>query len=381
MTDKTVGTTRCLVSFSSRGRIGLIDADGTGEWYMDFDVPGQAGWQFGAQFSDHRRILVHSFEDNRTWLGTVQSHVWVYDWQTQDLSEIATRDRLAPFLVCPVVLPGDQRLVANPVIDGEQRVFTMDLDGSHPVEITRKGDGFAYGISLSPDADRLAFHITPYRIWTVGLDGSDRRVVAEHEDHLYFGPVWSPDGQWLAYQDCQHKTDPGHDWADLCIGRPDGSEHRPVTAGQRHWFGTSYGSPETRGGGSNMTQWSPDGRYLAYTRALPGSQTAWQFQAQRPDTDHFNRDYRPEEARGGTQICLLDPFTGQTTPLTHSDPPLWDFRSQWSPDGRHILFSRVATGGACELWVMEADGANPRFLTRGCEEMGADFGRWMVTNP
>lgn len=71
MTAGAAGSTRCLISFLSRGRIGLIEPDGTGERYLDFDVPDQAGWQFGPQFADPRRILVHSFEDNRTWLGTV----------------------------------------------------------------------------------------------------------------------------------------------------------------------------------------------------------------------------------------------------------------------------------------------------------------------
>ena len=164
----------------------------------------------------------------------------------------------------------------------------------------------------------------------------------------------------------------------MCIGRPDGSEHRVVTEGRRQWFGTSYGSPETRGGGSNTTQWAPDGSWLTYSRALPNSQTAWQYQPQRPDTDHFNRDYIPEEARGGIEICLLNPFTGEIKQLTQNEPPLWDFRTQWSSDGSKILFSRVGTGCSCEVWVMDADGSNQRFLTRGYNDMGADFGRWLT---
>ncbi|MBI1925098.1 PD40 domain-containing protein [Candidatus Poribacteria bacterium] len=369
-----------VITFASRGRIGIINPDGTGERYLDFDVPNQAIWQFGPQFQDGRRILLHSYEDGRTWLGNVQSHIWSYDLANGALTEVAITNRLAPFMVCPVILPGEERIVVTPIIDGEQRVFTMNLDGTDPRAVTHRGDGFAYGVTLSPDTTRLAFHITPYNIWTVALDGANRVTVAAQTHHLYFGPVWSPDGQWLAYQDCYTPTAPGHDWADLCMGRPDGSEHRVVTQGQRHWFGTSYGAPETRGGGSNMTQWSPDGSVLTYTRALPASRTAWQFQPHRPDTDHFNRDYIPEEARGGTELCLLNPFTGELKRLTQNDPPLWDFRPQWSPDGRRIVFSRVGTGCPCEVWVMDADGNNQRFLTRGDNDMGADFGRWLTVS-
>lgn len=382
-------STKTVITFASQGRIGLINPDGTGERYLDFDVPNQVMWQFGPQFSDGRRIILHSYEDAKTWRGNVQSHIWIYDLHSETINEIATKNRLASFVVCPVILPGEERIVANPVINGEQRVFTMNLDGTDQQEVTHRGDGFAYGVTLSPDGTRLAFHITPYNIWTVDLDGQNRVIVASQTNHLYFGPVWSPNGQWLAYQDCYPPTDPGHDWADLCIGRPDGSEHRVVTEGRRHWFGTSYGSPETRGGGSNVTQWSPDGSWLTYSRALPNSQTAWQYQPQRPDTDHFNRDYIPEEARGGTEICLLNPFTGEIKQLTTSpilggagggwnEPPLWDFRTQWSPDGSKILFSRVGTGCPCEVWVMDADGSNQHFLTRGYNDMGADFGRWLT---
>ena len=32
------------------------------------------------------------------------------------------------------------------------------------------------------------------------------------------------DGEWLIFQDCLYKKDPGHDWADLYLCRPDGSE-------------------------------------------------------------------------------------------------------------------------------------------------------------
>ena len=142
------------------------------------------------------------------------------------------------------------------------------------------------------------------------------------------------------------------------------------------WFGATYGDPGNRGGGSNLAAWTRDGHIL-FPRRLPGSKVAWEFQAARPDTDHFNRDYRPELACGGTQICRLDPETGAVSILAPSVSPLWDFRCTESPDGRQIAFCRAETGGVPALWVMDADGGRPRLLSRGLDGQGADHPQWV----
>jgi len=43
-----------------------------------------------------------------------------------------------------------------------------------------------------------------------------------------------------------------------------------------------------------------------------------------------------------------------------SDPPVWDFRASESTDGKYVAFCRAKTGGAPAIWVMDADGKNPR---------------------
>lgn len=361
-------------------KLGIINEDGSGLEYLTFDIPGQIGWGYGPSFSDGRRIILNSYEEGKAWEGNVLSHMWIYDFEKKTLSEIATKNRPANYNVPCCLLPDERRLVTGPVIGGEQRVFIMNLDGSDQVEITREGEGYTYGVSLSPEGKRLAFHVTnvmPYSIFVIGIDGSNRTLIASHPDHLYFGTSWSPDGEWILYQDCHDKIDPGHDWSDLCIGRPDGSEHRVITEDRRHWFGTSYGNPETRGSGSNMPQWSPDGSVVTYTRAKPNSQTAWQWATDRPDTDHFNRDYKPEEARGGTDICLLNPLTKEITPITDNEPLTWDFRTVWAPEGDKIAFCRAKVGYPSELWIMDADGKNQRFLTRGEYDRGVDHPRFL----
>jgi Tol biopolymer transport system component len=391
-----------VIAFSSGPRIGLIDvairSDGdiviTGaERRLDFGIPGQARWGLGPVI-DEKRLIVTSYEDGTiTNLvnGQVLTHNWIYDLATGVLEEILVKERLAPFQYGSAILP-DGRIVVNAMLDGEERIFTTDLDGRNVSALTTAGDGFCYGVRLSPDGERLAFHVTagksekearltwfrpgPYSINSLRVDGTERVLVAGKPGHLYFGPDWSPDGEWLAYLDCHCEEDPPHFWADICIGRSDGSEQRVVTTGQSHWFGTTFGTRERRGGGSNLARWTPDGKYVTYTRVAPGSHPDCEYNPELPD--HRECVYRPELARGGSQVCLLEPFKGEVIEVTGFEENRWDFRPVFSPDGQYIVFTRARVGQPSELWVSDVRGKSQRLLSRGWDGYGADMGRWLA---
>jgi len=372
--------------FTSQGRTGLINADGSGLRWFDFKEPDQVTWQPGPFFPDGKRVVFLSMEARRDGPGRpfekyyhqTPTHLWVHDLDAGTLTEIGTRDRLAPFYT-PALLVSDDRMLVQVVRDSGGQVFSMNLDGSEPRAFTQPGEGLPYGLCLSPDGQRIAYHLASpegYQIWTSDVDGSNRVRVAAHPEHLYFGPAWSTDGAWLVFQNCHFRDDPGHDWSDLGVARPDGREFRTLTEGQSMWFAATYGNQRRRGGGSNVAGWTQTGHVL-FPRRLPGSKVPWEFQAQRPDTDHFNRDYKPEEARGGVQLCRLEPRTRETTALTEATPGTWDFRPRESPDGQSLVFARAETGGVPALWVADANGHAPRLLTRGLDDGGADHPVWL----
>lgn len=374
--------------FTSAGKTCLIRADGSGLETLDFDIPAQVTWQPGPFLSDGQRVIFLSMEARRDGPGRpfdeyytqTPTHLWLYDLDRKTLTEIATKDRHEVFYT-PQLLVSDDRILVQVPRSKLGQVLSMNLDGSDARAFTKVGEGLPYGFSVSPDHRRIAFHLASpsgYQIWTSDAGGGDRKLVAAHPDHLYFGPSWSPDGEWLLFQDCLFRNDPGHDFSDICVARPDGSELRALTHGQSHWFGATYGNPAHRGGGSNMPAWTKDGEIL-YSRLLPGSRVAWEYQTDRPDTDHFNRDWKPGQARGGTEICRLNSRTGSVRRLTRSEPPVWDFRASESPDGEHVAFCRCAVGDTPSLWVMDAQGGNERLLTRGLNDTGADHPRWLPT--
>ncbi len=371
-------------------RAAIMNADGTGLRIVDFHRPREFGWGVYAHFKDRRRVILMSLEKgdwgNRSFYDyyhRIRTHVWIHDLESGSLSEIATKERLENFYAPASLLPGEERMICQVITEnGKGRLFSMDLDGSHPHQIVGHGEGFPYGANVSPDGKRLAFHLAgpsphSYRVFTSDLDGGDRKLVAGQLGHLYFGYDWSPNGDWILYQDCLYPADPGHDWSDICLGRPDGSEQKALTNGQAQWFGASWGTVKNAGGGSNMPKWAPDGASIVFSRKLPGSKTPWEIQPQRPDTNHFNRDYKPEAARGGAGICLIDPRDGAITSLTGSRASEWEMYPDWSPDGKQLLYCRAGVGEDPAIWVMDSGGGGRRMLTRGIRNQGAIHPRWL----
>jgi TolB protein len=152
---------------------------------------------------------------------------------------------------------------------------------------------------------------------------------------------------------------------------------RVVTEQHPHWLAAAYGNEESRASGSNMIAWSPNEAVLSYSPMAPDSRTAWRAKQHVEKDDHFNRNYVPEEARGGCRIAVLDPFTRESKALTPLVEHTWDFRAAWSRDGGRVVFCRARIGEAPELWVMDADGGNARVLTTGRLNLGADHPFWL----
>lgn len=372
--------------FTSQGKTALVNADGTGLKYFDFNVPNQATWQPGPMFSDGRRVVFLSMEPRRDGPGRpfdeyytqTPTHIWSHDLETGSLEELCTKDRIAPFET-PALLAGDDRILVQVVKNKVGQVVSMNLDGSDVRDFTKAGEGLPYGFSLSNSGKRIAFHLAGpegYQVWTSDLDGGNRIKIKGQPGHIFFGTSWSPDDKWVAYVDCIPGADEGHDWCDVCVGRPDGSEHRTLTSGMAMWFAATYGPSDKHGGGSNLPAWTQDGQVL-FPRRIPDSKVPWAYRTGKPDLDHFNREFKPELSQGGVGICKVNPADGKVTELTKAQPAVWDFRASESPDGKYVVFCRAATGASPALWVMDANGKNPREINKGQNNKGLDHPRWV----
>ena len=359
----------------------MVAEDGHGLRALKLPGQDESGWGAYGFFRDGRALL-QSLALPPDWKGKTfdeyypksRTRLWACNLKTGNLEELCHRDRLSSFYSPCCLLPGESRIAVTVIIDGKSVLYTMNLDGGDPRAISAK-DEFVYGVSLSPDGRQFAYHAN-YRINVCEADGSGRREIAAAKGMLYFGTSWSPDGEWVLFQVCDGKQDPAHDWSAIAIARANG-DVRFLTAPASAWFGATYGERDNPGGGSNQPQWAPDGSGVLYVRRMPGAKTPWEFQAGRKDTDHFNREFRPAEARGGTHLALIDPRTNRERHLTEPEEGRWDFRASWSRDSRRICFLRAHTGTAPELWVMDAGGAKATRVSRGMREAGVEHPWWV----
>jgi Tol biopolymer transport system component len=127
--------------------------------------------------------------------------------------------------------------------------------------------------------------------------------------------------------------------------------------------------------------WSPDGRRLAFEGGRFGREQIYVMNSNGSSRRRITNDRvcarDPSWADGGTRVVFVA-CTGPTSLMSiradgtdqrpiATNPPLDDFDDQpaLSPDGKRLVFTRtVSDTGQTELWIANADGAQPRRLIR-----------------
>jgi Abnormal spindle-like microcephaly-assoc'd, ASPM-SPD-2-Hydin/WD40-like Beta Propeller Repeat len=181
----------------------------------------------------------------------------------------------------------------------------------------------AFGLATAPARagfpghnGRLAVTLDGGRLATMGPAGGP--VVP----YSVFGhwPSWSPDGTKLAFNLL---------FAGIAVM-------------------DAYGRGLTRLGTGGDPAWSPDGTKIAF------------------GTFH------------GIGIMNADGSNRHVLPNTSDSSALFDDGPAWSPDGKTIVFSKDHNQGDGQLWLVDADGGNPRHLTGGFGPAWAPDGQRIV---
>lgn len=235
-------------------------------------------------------------------------------------------------------------------------VYVIDARGSGAREPLRIGTGDF--LSVSPDGTRILFAFFDttgtasqwVKPGVVNLDGSDWTVlpIADAGMSGLVPSGWSPDGTRFVAQGI-HESDPMAEGI-YTARSSDGGDLAQVTV-------TPTGGVDRPVGG-----YSPDGSKILFIR--PVKAVARQDASQ--DLLVVNTD--------GTGVVRVNP-PGTTTG--------WD-EASWSPDGSQVAFvgSRGSFLGAPRaVFVVDADGANPRRITTWGDIDGAEWspdGGWIA---
>lgn len=152
--------------------------------------------------------------------------------------------------VNPAWSPDGTRIAFQSYRDGQAEIYVMNANGSGQTRLT-SNSGYDGSPNWSPDGSRIAFasyRNNQYRIWVMNADGSNQRQIS---DQPYSAdPAWSPDGSRIAYDADSN----GDGWQEIWLMNADGSNQRQV-----------YDPPEANTD-AWVRSWSPDGRYVAFTR-------------------------------------------------------------------------------------------------------------------
>jgi TolB protein len=242
---------------------------------------------------------------------------------------------------------------------GHPEIWVMDYDGFNQHPITSYGS-YSTTPRWSPDDTRLAF--TSY------AGGNPEIYIYSLETHhlLFFPkykglnatPAWSPDGKKLAF--CSSMSgDPeiytsaagggGLQRLTFSTGVDISPAWNPKTGNEIAFVSDRSGTPQiyimnsdgsnlrrltTAGGETSEPSWSPNGLFMAF-------------------------EWRVSET-GTYDVYVIDIASGRIIQLTHDAGR--NEHPTWSPDGRHLVFESTR-GGSRQLWMMLADGSNPKQLT------------------
>jgi Tol biopolymer transport system component len=300
--------------------------------------------------------------------------------------------------------PNGEMIAFFSTVNGRNRVYTMNADGSNQVMVAETLPGQVFGIHWSADSTWMyasyysssnhAFLYTTAinlpngnkediamvpRVWSpdgmtvLGIaypdddncgdlaimdrDHSITRVITSSLECEY--PIeWSPDGSEILYISEESAMVPGTFLSanSLYVARPDGSNPLNVTEGFTGYIYTAH--------------WTPDGTWIIFNASLfddrrnpfyrvrpDGSELGLitleedpvQFQAWSPSGRQgllFTRNFTEDTSR----IYLLDLDAWDLVPIT--DGSQFGVPTAFSPDGRWILM-RSYTGGGNYLFSIE----------------------------
>jgi Tol biopolymer transport system component/tRNA A-37 threonylcarbamoyl transferase component Bud32 len=250
---------------------------------------------------------------------------------------------------CPAYSLDGKRIAFVSEQTGAPAVWICDSDGRNPVQLTSFGFTEVAGPRWSPDGQSIAFYGVArgnqdvYVMSAAG--GAPQRLTTQPGVKAW--PFWSRDGQWLYFKSVHHS--PGEIWKIPSQG----GEATQVTRSKE---------------GADVPQESPDGKFLYYCRGYPFALSVWKIPIEGGEETKILDSVHPgalwsvrqegiyyfaaPDAKGASDLCLLEFVSGKTRKLFRVDRKLKYGGVAVSPDGRTILYGQIDEAGS-DLMLVE----------------------------
>lgn len=235
------------------------------------------------------------------------------------------------------VSPDGRWLAYDSDRSGNADVWKLRIGDAEPQQVTRDvANEFAN--DWSPGADEILFHTmragTRRDVMTVTSDGTRTQTVTATPAEEQHGS-WSPDGNSVAFS----RGDTVGDLYDVY-----------VTTRARN--DAPWGSPRRLTTGTGVDpKWSPDGRFIVYTR------------------------------RGEVWLMGSDGTNGRALVTRLNDPgqPLAQY-AIWSRDGKTVYVKAAGDERRATIWSVPATGGTPRLLMRFDDQARPSLRREFATD-
>ncbi len=241
--------------------------------------------------------------------------------------------------------------------DGNSEVYIMSPDGTNQRRLTNNAAN-DNEISISPDGRRILFISdrgpntnNPFHIYIMDIDGTNVQQLTDTTEDDW-GPIFTPDSTEILF----FRTTTAGD--EIYIMDADGTNQRRLTNNTV---------------ADVLPSMTPDKQWIVFERMVGKNYTLYRMKPDgssaqaitNTDVDNWYHCLSPDgatiaytESNHITTIKLDGTMRKQLTfPTTYKDRRPW-----YSPDGAYIAYAS-GVNGQDDIYIMEADGSNPRRLT------------------